>query len=30
LFPFADSQNFMARDQNLAASTNNTADAKVT
>jgi hypothetical protein len=30
LFPFADSQNFMARDQNLAASTNNTIDAKVT
>jgi Protein of unknown function (DUF3570) len=30
LFPFANSQNFMARDQNLAASTNNTADAKVT
>jgi hypothetical protein len=30
LFPFADSQNFVARDQNLAASTNNTADAKVT
>jgi Protein of unknown function (DUF3570) len=30
LFPFADSQNFMARDQNLAASTNNTFDAKVT
>jgi Protein of unknown function (DUF3570) len=30
LFPFADSQNFMARDQNLAASTNNTADVKAT
>src|SRR5277367_1092085 len=30
LFPFADSQNFMARDQNLAASTNNTFDGKVT
>ncbi|HEX9404748.1 MAG TPA: DUF3570 domain-containing protein, partial [Steroidobacteraceae bacterium] len=30
LFPFANSQNFEARDQNLAASTNNTFDAKVT
>jgi len=30
LFPFADSQNFEARDQNLAASTNNTFDGKVT
>ncbi len=30
LFPFADSQNFVARDQNLAASTNNTFDGKVT
>ena len=30
LFPFANSQNFEARDQNLAASTNNTIDAKVT
>ena len=30
LFPFADSQNFMARDQNLAASTNNTFGGKVT
>ena len=30
LFPFANSQNFMARDQNLAASTNNTFDGKVT
>ena len=30
LFPFADSQNFMARDQNLAASINNTADVKAT
>jgi hypothetical protein len=30
LFPFAGSQNFVARDQNLAASTNNTFDGKVT
>jgi Protein of unknown function (DUF3570) len=30
LFPFANSQNFEARDQNLATSTNNTIDAKVT
>jgi hypothetical protein len=30
LFPFANSQNFLARDQNLAASTNDTIDAKVT
>jgi hypothetical protein len=30
LFPFANSQNFEARDQNLAASTNNTIDAKMT
>lgn len=30
LFPFAGSQNFEARDQNLAASTNNTFDGKVT
>ncbi len=30
LFPFANSQNFEARDQNLAASTNNTIDGKVT
>lgn len=30
LFPFANSQNFEARDQNLAASTNNTVDAKMT
>jgi len=30
LFPFANSQNFEARDQNLASSTNNTIDAKVT
>jgi hypothetical protein len=30
LFPFQDSQNFMARDQNLAASTNNSFAAKVT
>jgi hypothetical protein len=30
LFPFANSQNFEARDQNLAASTNDTVDAKVT
>src|SRR6202171_14304 len=30
LFPFANSQNFEARDQNLAASTNNTFDGKVT
>jgi hypothetical protein len=30
IFPFANSQNFEARDQNLAASTNNTVDAKVT
>jgi hypothetical protein len=30
LFPFVDSQNFVARDQNLAASTNNTFDGKVT
>jgi hypothetical protein len=30
LFPFANSQNFEARDQNLAASTNNTFDAKMT
>jgi hypothetical protein len=30
LFPFANSQNFEARDQNLAASSNNTADGKVT
>ena len=30
LFPFAGSQNFEARDQNLAASTNNTIDGKVT
>jgi hypothetical protein len=30
IFPFANSQNFEARDQNLAASTNNTIDAKVT
>ena len=30
LFPFAGSQNFEARDQNLAASTNNTLDGKVT
>jgi hypothetical protein len=30
LFPFANSQNFQARDQNLAASTNNTIDGKVT
>jgi hypothetical protein len=29
-FPFADSQNFMARDQDLAASDNNTIGAKVT
>ncbi len=30
LFPFAKSQNFVARDQNLAALTNNTIDVKVT
>jgi hypothetical protein len=30
LFPFANSQNFEARDQNLAASTNNSVDGKVT
>ena len=30
LFPFANSQNFEARDQNLAASTNDTIDAKMT
>src|SRR3984893_15142084 len=30
LFPFANSQNFEARDQNLAASTHNTIDAKMT
>jgi len=30
LFPFVNSQNFEARDQNLAASTNNTIDGKVT
>jgi hypothetical protein len=30
LFPFANSQNFEARDQNLAASTNNSIDGKVT
>jgi hypothetical protein len=30
MFPFANSQNFMARDQNLAASTNNTFDGKAT
>jgi hypothetical protein len=30
LFPIANSQNFLARDQNLAASTNDTIDAKVT
>jgi hypothetical protein len=30
LFPFANSQNFEGRDQNLAASTNNTFDGKVT
>lgn len=30
LFPFANSQNFMARDRNLAASTNNSAGAKMT
>jgi hypothetical protein len=30
LFPFVDSQNFVARDQNLASSTNNTIDGKVT
>ena len=30
LFPFANSQNFEARDQNLAAATNNTFDGKVT
>jgi hypothetical protein len=30
LFPFANSQNFEARDQNLAGSTNNTFDGKVT
>jgi hypothetical protein len=30
LFPFANSQNFEARDQNLATSTNDTIDAKVT
>src|SRR5258706_9435998 len=30
LFPFANSQNFEARDQNLAASTNNTIEAKMT
>jgi Protein of unknown function (DUF3570) len=30
LFPFVDSQNFVARDQNLAATTNNTIDAKMT
>ena len=30
LFPFANSQNFMGRDRNLAASTNNSAGAKMT
>ena len=30
LFPFVDSQNFVARDQNLASTSNNTIDGKVT